>query len=123
MPVDASLQGERDLDFEAVSLDFVLKQMELEREGKTNVVFLDACRPSRGRDTLRVPDVGDRRGELDVAYPLTPHLGPGDLDTAALADDALEADPLVLAAVTLPVPGGAEDLLENSPPFSGFRVR
>ena len=44
MPVDASLQGERDLDFEAVSVDFVLKQMELEREGKTNVVFLDACR-------------------------------------------------------------------------------
>ena len=44
MPVDARLQGERDLDFEAVSIDFVLKQMELEREGKTNVVFLDACR-------------------------------------------------------------------------------
>jgi hypothetical protein len=44
VPVDASLQVERDLDFEAVSIDFVLKQMELEREGKTNVVFLDACR-------------------------------------------------------------------------------
>ena len=44
VPVDARLQGERDLDFEAVSVDFVLKQMELEREGKTNVVFLDACR-------------------------------------------------------------------------------
>ena len=44
VPVDARLQVERDLDFEAVSVDFVLKQMELEREGKTNVVFLDACR-------------------------------------------------------------------------------
>ena len=44
MPVDARLQSERDLDFEAVSIDFVLKQMELERDGKTNVVFLDACR-------------------------------------------------------------------------------
>jgi uncharacterized caspase-like protein len=44
VPVDAQLQSERDLDFEAVSLDFVLKQMELEREGKTNIVFLDACR-------------------------------------------------------------------------------
>src|SRR4029078_12549397 len=43
-PVAPSLQVERDLDFEAVSVDFVLKQMELEREGKTNVVFLDACR-------------------------------------------------------------------------------
>jgi uncharacterized caspase-like protein len=44
MPVDARLQGERDLDFEAMSVDFVLRQMELDREGKTNVVFLDACR-------------------------------------------------------------------------------
>jgi uncharacterized caspase-like protein len=44
VPIDAQLQGERDIDFEAVSLDFVLKQMELEREGKTNIVFLDACR-------------------------------------------------------------------------------
>lgn len=44
VPIDAQLQSERDLDFEAVSLDFVLKQMELEREGKTNIVFLDACR-------------------------------------------------------------------------------
>jgi hypothetical protein len=44
VPVDAQLANERDLDFEAVSLDFVLRQMELEREGKTNIVFLDACR-------------------------------------------------------------------------------
>jgi uncharacterized caspase-like protein len=44
VPVDAQLQNERDLDFEAVSLDFILKQMELEREGKTSIVFLDACR-------------------------------------------------------------------------------
>ena len=44
VPVDAQLQNERDLDFEAVALDFVLKQMELEREAKTNIVFLDACR-------------------------------------------------------------------------------
>jgi Caspase domain len=44
IPIDAKLGLERDLDFEAVSLDFILKQMELEREGKTNIVFLDACR-------------------------------------------------------------------------------
>src|SRR5262245_41418374 len=35
---------ERDLDFESVSLDFILRQMELDREGKTNIIFLDACR-------------------------------------------------------------------------------
>jgi Caspase domain len=44
VPVDAGLNSERDLDFEAVSLDFVLRQMEVGREGKTNIVFLDACR-------------------------------------------------------------------------------
>jgi uncharacterized caspase-like protein len=44
VPIDAQLQSERDLDFEAVSLDLVMKQMELEREGKTSIVFLDACR-------------------------------------------------------------------------------
>ena len=44
VPVDASMQKERDLDFEGISVDFVLKQMEMDREGKTNVVFLDACR-------------------------------------------------------------------------------
>ena len=64
-----------------------------------------------GRDALEVPDVRDRRGELDVAHPLASHLGPGDLDAAPLADDPLEAHPLVLAAVALPVPGGTEDLL------------
>jgi hypothetical protein len=44
VPVDAKLESERDLDFEAVRLDFILRQMELGRESKTNVVFLDACR-------------------------------------------------------------------------------
>ena len=44
IPVDAKLQSERDLDFDAVNLDFILKQMELGRADKTNIVFLDACR-------------------------------------------------------------------------------
>jgi uncharacterized caspase-like protein len=44
IPVDAQLQGERDLEFESVALDFVMRQMEIDREGKTNLVFLDACR-------------------------------------------------------------------------------
>jgi Caspase domain len=44
VPVDAKLQVVRDLDFEAIPLDFVLKQMELDRDGKINIVFLDACR-------------------------------------------------------------------------------
>ncbi|MEI9901448.1 MAG: caspase domain-containing protein [Hyphomicrobium sp.] len=44
IPTDARLANERDLDFDAVSLDLVLKQMELGRAEKTNIVFLDACR-------------------------------------------------------------------------------
>lgn len=44
VPVDAQLQRERDLEFEAVKLDFVLRQMEIDREGKTTIVMLDACR-------------------------------------------------------------------------------
>src|ERR1019366_7897656 len=59
----------------------------------------------------QIPDVDDRGGQLDVAHAVTADFAPGDLDAAALTDDALEADPLVLAAVALPVLGGTEDLL------------
>ena len=62
-------------------------------------------------DTLEEPDVSDRSGQLDVAHPLAANLGAGDLDAAALADDPLVADSLVLAAVALPVPLGTEDPL------------
>src|SRR5205085_12205011 len=51
------------------------------------------------------------RGELDVAHALAAHLRPRDFHTAALADDALEPDALVLAAVALPVLRRTEDLL------------
>jgi len=44
VPIDARLETERDLEFEAVRLDFLLAQMELDRDGKTSLVFLDACR-------------------------------------------------------------------------------
>ena len=57
----------------------------------------------------------DGRRQLDVTHPVAPDLGTGHLDAAALADDALEADALVLAAVALPVAGGAEDLLAEEP--------
>jgi uncharacterized caspase-like protein len=41
-PVDALLKSESDLDFEAVQLDLVLKNMV--RNATTSIVFLDACR-------------------------------------------------------------------------------
>src|SRR6202012_4974296 len=54
------------------------------------------------RHTLEEPDVRDRRGEIDVTHALAADLAAGDLDAAALADDALVTDPLVLTAVALP---------------------
>ncbi len=41
-PVDVELTDEADLDFQTVSLDTILRNME--RERRTNLVFLDACR-------------------------------------------------------------------------------
>src|ERR671915_435075 len=63
------------------------------------------------RHALDEPHVRHRGGELDVAHPVAAYAGAGYLDPAPLADDALEPDPLVLAAVALPVLGRAEDAL------------
>lgn len=41
-PIDARLKSDADVDFEAVELDLVLKQME--RNSRVSIVFLDACR-------------------------------------------------------------------------------
>ena len=42
LPVDAALEDETSLDFEAVPVDFILRQMS--RETSIRLVFLDACR-------------------------------------------------------------------------------
>jgi uncharacterized caspase-like protein len=44
LPVDAKLESERDLDFETVRLEFILRQMESGRDGKISIVMIDACR-------------------------------------------------------------------------------
>jgi hypothetical protein len=59
--------------------------------------------------------MGNGGSQFDVAHPLAAHLGAGNLHAAPLADDALEPDALVLAAVALPVPGRAENLLAEEP--------
>lgn len=46
-----------------------------------------------------------------MPHALTTHVGTSHLDATALTDDALEANTLVLAAVTLPVTSRAENLL------------
>jgi hypothetical protein len=63
--------------------------------------------------------VHDGRRQLNVTHPVAPDLAPGDLDAAALADDALEPDALVLTAVALPVLGRPEDLLAEQPVLLG----
>src|SRR6202042_2225016 len=67
--------------------------------------------PDAARHALEEPDVRDGSGQVDVAHALTANLLPRHLDAAALADDALVADALVLAAVALPVLGRTEDAL------------
>ena len=63
------------------------------------------------RQRAEIPDVYHRHDEGDVAHAFTPHLLFGDLDAAAVADDPLVADPLVLSAVALVILHGTEDAL------------
>ncbi len=49
-PVDATLKSETDLDFEAVRLNLVTRQ--LERHARLSLVFLDACRDNPMATTL-----------------------------------------------------------------------
>ncbi|MCC2112921.1 MAG: caspase family protein [Hyphomicrobiales bacterium] len=49
-PIDVTLKSEVDIDIELIAIDIVLKQME--REAKTNIVLLDACRDNPLARTL-----------------------------------------------------------------------
>ncbi len=62
------------------------------------------------RQALQEPDVGDRRGQFDVAHALTADLGQGHFHAALLADHATVLEPLVLAAQALVVLDRAKDL-------------
>ena len=50
VPIDAKLSGEADLDFAAVDVDLVVKQME--RQPRVKLVILDACRDNPLSKTL-----------------------------------------------------------------------
>ena len=68
VPIDAKLERERDLEFEAVKLDFVLRQMEIDREGKTTIVILDACRDNPlARNLART--MGTRSANIGRGWP------------------------------------------------------
>src|SRR5690606_16873358 len=74
--------------------------------------------PARG--ALHVPDVRDRRGQLDVAHALAAHLGPRHLDATLVAHGAGVANSLVLAAVALPVLGRTENALAEQAAMLGL---
>ena len=61
------------------------------------------------RQRLQEPDVGDRRGQLDMAHALAADARQRHFDAALLADDALVLHALVLAAQALVVLDRAED--------------
>ena len=56
-------------------------------------------------------------GEGNVSHSLAPYLRPGHFYAAAVADDPLVANLLVLSAVAFPVLGGAEDALAEESVF------
>ncbi len=49
----SAFSRERDLEFETVALDFVMRQMEIDWEGKTTIIILDACRDNPFGDTFQ----------------------------------------------------------------------
>ncbi len=62
------------------------------------------------RQSLEEPDMGHRRGQLDMPHALAAHLALGHLDAALVAHDAAVLHALELAAQALPVGDRAEDL-------------
>jgi hypothetical protein len=64
--------------------------------------------------------VRDWHGELDVAHALATHAGERYFDAAAVADDTLVLDALVLSARALPIPRGTEDALTEESALLGL---
>src|SRR2546425_6955712 len=70
---------------------------------------------------LQEPDVRHRCRELDVPHALAADLRLDHFHATLVAHDPAMFHSLVLAAVTLPVLGGAEDLGAEQPIFFGFK--
>jgi len=68
-PVDAQLKSETDLDFEAVDVNLVLRQME--RNSRVNLVFLDACRDNPLAEIL-ARSLGSRSRSVSIGRGLAP---------------------------------------------------
>jgi uncharacterized caspase-like protein len=113
LPVDAMLEDETSLDFEAVAVDFILRQMS--RETAIRLVFLDACRDNplakvlaesgaSAQSGLAEIEVNDGGAGTLVAFAASPNEvaydGSGEhspFSTALLAHIGEENLPLTLA--------------------------
>src|SRR5690606_22710460 len=60
------------------------------------------------RQRAEIPDVSDGNNQFDMSHTFPSHLLFRNLDTAAVADDALVPDALVFAAVAFPILYGTE---------------
>ena len=60
---------------------------------------------------LEIPDMGDRRRQINVAHPVPADFGFSDFNAATVAYYAFVTNPFVFAAMTFPVTGWPEDFL------------
>ncbi|MEL6643309.1 MAG: caspase family protein [Pseudomonadota bacterium] len=74
VPIDAAFEDETAVDFEAIAVDFVTRQMTL--SDAVNLVFLDACRDNplsrslaRSMGTTRSAAIGNGLAEMKIANP------------------------------------------------------
>lgn len=90
LPVDAALEDETSLDFEAVQVDFILRQMS--RETSIRLVFLDACRDNPLADVLAKETGGDSTASSGLAEIPIENGGAGTLVAFAASPNQLAYD-------------------------------
>ena len=90
LPVDAALEDETSLDFEAVQVDFILRQMS--RETSIRLVFLDACRDNPLADALAKETGGDSTASSGLAEIPIENGGAGTLVAFAASPNQLAYD-------------------------------
>lgn len=90
LPVDAALEDETSLDFEAVQVDFILRQMS--RETSIRLVFLDACRDNPLADVLAKETGGDSTARSGLAEIPIENGGAGTLVAFAASPNQLAYD-------------------------------
>ncbi len=62
-------------------------------------------------DSLKIPDVGNRRSQFNITHTLPANAGLGYLNAATVANNTFVTNLLILTAMALPVLAGSENLL------------